>query len=133
MFGWLPEVGLKILMNKTAQPTKKKKKLQPKTLRIKINKGKTVESMAEWKGSLKNLSHPSFIHLWGCGKYKNLKDLISAVKDFVHQECKIHINSYHTGKKIKIHKGGTKKVCSETEEIFYLGSYQMFLVKHTRF
>ena len=40
----------------------------------------------------------------------------------------MHTNSYHTGKKIKINKGGTKKVCLEREEISCLGSYEIFLV-----
>lgn len=65
MSGQWPEVRLKPLM-KRALPTEKKKKLQPKTLRIKINKGKNVGSMAEWKGNLKNLCHHSFIHSFMC-------------------------------------------------------------------
>ena len=69
MFGQLPET--ENLNEQKSSAKKKKKKLQPKTLRIKINKGKIIASMGEWKGSLKNSSHPLFIHsfvgFWGGG------------------------------------------------------------------
>lgn len=65
----------------------------------------------------------SFIHVLRVVENIKMKDLIPAVKDFVHQECKMSTNSYHTRRKAKIHKGGTKKVCSKTEEISYLESY----------
>lgn len=65
----------------------------------------------------------SFIHVLRVVENTKMKDLIPAVKDFVHQECKMSTNSYHTRRKAKIHKGGTKKVCSKTEEISYLESY----------
>lgn len=73
---WMVARGKTETLNEKSSANRRKK-LQPKTLRIKINKGKSAGSVAEWKGSLKNLCHASFLHSFiysgvkGCGKYKN--------------------------------------------------------------